>query len=1083
MRPALVGLCIAATLSGGCGRAYYREQADADAAYLTAEKKIHPHFPLYDSSIAISPASRMFDPFDPDHPPLPPDDPFAHQYMHEVDGKKGYPHWHDWGDTRVVENPYWLACLPTDEDGCVVLTADKSVELALLHSPEYQEALEDLYLSALDVSFERFLFDSQFYAGVETFFTADGPLRQGANGESSSTLEVNAYSTGGQRPFSMERQFAAGGSLVVGLANSLMWEFSGPDTQSAFTVLDFSLIQPLLRNGGRERVLERLTLAERTLLGNVRQMERFRRGFYVEVVTGRNSGSAPSRLGGVFGGAGLQGFSGVGGGFGNLGGGGGGGAGGLAGGGGAGAAQAGGYLGLLQQQQEIRNLEANLARLRVNLYELKEFRDASELKIGADPAAEAEDVVLGLAQEQLQVSQAQQAVFEAEGQLLNSVVSYQNQLDDFKTTLGLPPSLCVKIEDPMLDPFYLQDVSILPELNQVADSLTEIRDVRDASRNLRNQARQALFAAYGARARREAAPDAPLEDAPAEGEAEALPDQDPAAPIDGDQLAPPAVLQELAEPAAPTPEGVREAIEATDEQIAADLSAAIAPYVRQLDLELGGLVTFDFLALSERLEEREPEVYERLRASMADVRERVPRWREGLTEENVEREILFYLKSQAELGRLGRSVAEAVDAELTRRQLLDEYATRPDRMKSLFGEIDVALAPLSGSVRLWWDAVNGEALEATREMTSVVPELREIELDDRAALDIAQYYRRDWMNARAALVDTWRLIWFNADQLQAGLDLVLQGDVQNVGDNPINFNKSTGRIRAGFQFDAPLTRLGERNTYRQSLIEYQQARRSYYQFVDGVSQTLRTELRTIEANKINYEIRKQAVLNAIEQIDVNELLQERRRITNTLTGPTAARDAVQALADLQRALDDFLSVKVNYEVLRMSLDFDLGTMELTPDGLWIDPGPITSENNYSVPIYPDCPLPEPPDILVLPPNTQPATDLGADAEEAIPPGRRNGAETLPSAAPGAGRPVPNGAVPPRAAPPSNRPMRLPPPPASGAGVNPGPGVGASNGTMFQQLWGQEYQEPAIADPHSRYGAHTTTLHPPRNLRR
>jgi hypothetical protein len=816
-------------------------------------------------------------------------------------------------------------------------------------------------------------------------------------------------------------------------------------------------------------VLERLTLAERTLLGNVRQMERFRRGFYVEIVTGRDSGSAPSRLGGVFGGAGLQGFSGVGGGFGNLGGGGGAGGGGLAGGGGAGAASAGGYLGLLQQQQEIRNLEANLARLRVNLYELKEFRDASELKIGTDPAAEAEDVVLGLAQEQLQVSQAQQAVFEAEGQLLNSVVAYQNQLDDFKTTLGLPPSLCVKIEDPMLDPFYLQDVSILPELNQVADGLTEIRDVRDASRNLRNQARQALFAAYGARARREAAPDAPVDDA------EALPNGEPAAPappIDGDQPAPPAVLEELAEPAAPAgaPDReapVREGLETTDEQIAADLSAAIEPYVRQLDLELGGLVTFDFLALSERLQEREPEVYERLRTSMADIRERVPRWREGLTDENVEKETLFYLKSQADLGRMGRSVKEAVDAELNRRGLMDEYAARPDRMKSLFGEIDVAMAPLSGSVRLWWDAVNGEALDATRQMTSVVPDLREIELDDRTALEIAQYYRRDWMNARAALVDTWRLIWFNADQLQAGLDLVLQGDVQNVGDNPINFNKSTGRIRAGFQFDAPLTRLGERNTYRQSLIEYQQARRSYYQFVDGVSQTLRTELRTIEANKINYEIRKQAVLNAIEQIDVNELLQERRRITNTLTGPTAARDAVQALADLQRALDDFLSVKVNYEVLRMSLDFDLGTMELTPDGLWIDPGPITQENNYSVPIYPDCPLPDPPDILLLPANSQPATELGGAAEEAVDPSMRG---------PTPAGPGPMGA----------RPVRLPTPPVAmeqRLEAQPAPAGGSSASQMFEELWGQPYEEAAVPDPHAKYGAHSTALHPPRNMRR
>ncbi len=34
---------------------------------------------------------------------------------------------------------------------------------------------------------------------------------------------------------------------------------------------------------------------------------------------------------------------------------------------------------------------------------------------------------------------------------------------------------------------------------------------------------------------------------------------------------------------------------------------------------------------------------------------------------------------------------------------------------------------------------------------------------------------------------------------------------------------------------------------------------------------------------------------------------------------------------------------MNYEVIRRSLDFDLGTMQLTPEGLWIDPGPLTPE--------------------------------------------------------------------------------------------------------------------------------------------
>ena len=100
-----------------------------------------------------------------------------------------------------------------------------------------------------------------------------------------------------------------------------------------------------------------------------------------------------------------------------------------------------------------------------------------------------------------------------------------------------------------------------------------------------------------------------------------------------------------------------------------------------------------------------------------------------------------------------------------------------------------------------------------------------IDLTDDEALLIASAYRRDWQNARASLVDSWRLIYFNANALRSDLDIVFSGDIGNLGDNPFRIRDTTGRLRAGVQFDAPLTRLSERNTYRQSLIEYQQARR------------------------------------------------------------------------------------------------------------------------------------------------------------------------------------------------------------------------------------------------------------------
>ena len=63
------------------------------------------------------------------------------------------------------------------------------------------------------------------------------------------------------------------------------------------------------------------------------------------------------------------------------------------------------------------------------------------------------------------------------------------------------------------------------------------------------------------------------------------------------------------------------------------------------------------------------------------------------------------------------------------------------------------------------------------------------------------------MNARASVVDSWRLIQFNANDLESDLNLVFSGDIGNVGDNPFDLRGTNGRLRVGLQFDAPLTRL------------------------------------------------------------------------------------------------------------------------------------------------------------------------------------------------------------------------------------------------------------------------------------
>src|SRR5687767_986491 len=140
-------LAVATLLShAGCHRSYYRRQADIEAEALIREKVNHPHWDLPRQSIDVDPRSRLFDPFSPDCEPMPADDPYSHELMHVVDGKKGWRKWHQFGDTPFAENPAWKDYLPIDEQGVLPLDAVTAYQLSLLHSRDYQEQFETLYL-------------------------------------------------------------------------------------------------------------------------------------------------------------------------------------------------------------------------------------------------------------------------------------------------------------------------------------------------------------------------------------------------------------------------------------------------------------------------------------------------------------------------------------------------------------------------------------------------------------------------------------------------------------------------------------------------------------------------------------------------------------------------------------------------------------------------------------------------------------------------------------------------------------------------------------------------------------------------
>jgi hypothetical protein len=63
---------------------------------------------------------------------------------------------------------------------------------------------------------------------------------------------------------------------------------------------------------------------------------------------------------------------------------------------------------------------------------------------------------------------------------------------------------------------------------------------------------------------------------------------------------------------------------------------------------------------------------------------------------------------------------------------------------------------------------------------------------------------------------------------------------------------------------------------------------------------------------------------------------------------------------LLSAQNSFLGAWVDYDVQRMNLDFQLGTMQLDAMGNWVDPGPVKSDRTASRTELPSGSLPGPP---------------------------------------------------------------------------------------------------------------------------
>jgi len=444
--PALLWVWVA-----GCAksRQQYQQSADREVYSAIAQRNGDARWHTASYGIRMNPESRYFDPYNQNCPPSPEDDPTSHRYMHCVDGMKGWEHWGEYGTRSSLDNPGWESTLgefgTLNDQGDYVLDLDSAVELAYLHSPLNQTQLETLYLSALDVTRERFKLDTQFFGGLGIFYRHNGNVVpaaiqfDGISGDYIITepfqgIEGNRLTIGtGNSPVEMRRKYATAGELLVGFANSFVVEFTGEDVGLANSIANFTFIQPLLRGAGRDIALEQLTFSERNLLANLRAYSQYRQGFYTLVAVGDLGVSGPVRNSRN---TNLTIFSGLGG--------------------------VDGFVGLLQRQQQIRNAEDNLELQTRSLRRLEAFLNAGLIDL-------------------VQVEQFRQNIESERAALLLSKNNYLRTFDNYKTnTLGLPPDTPLGLDDTLIRKFKLVADEAVAVQDQIADQQVLMGELDDA---------------------------------------------------------------------------------------------------------------------------------------------------------------------------------------------------------------------------------------------------------------------------------------------------------------------------------------------------------------------------------------------------------------------------------------------------------------------------------------------------------------------------------------------------------------------------------------------------------------------------
>ena len=892
LRRRVVGLTIWSMLFApltGCSRTFWRDQAERDSYDALNERQTDERWTVPRLSIEPDERSRFYNPYHPDHTPLPPDDPAAEEYMRQVNGTKGYKSWHKLGRAMSLENPQWLQPygIELNSEGDPVafhnqlvlnrLTLPDALELSYIHSRDYQTQIENTYLSALALTFQRFRFDVRYLGiggGRPTTGATASVTPNNSQGLGGGDSAVNI----GTSRFGVRQLLPSGAQWAVELANNSLVVFgSGGATAST---LSYSLTQPLLAGAGRKITLENLTQQEREVLYSVRDLARFRKTFFGQTTIS--------------------------------------------------------YLNLLEQRQNVLNQLGNIDRLNEQI-EIRQAQDnrpesiltealtipaaeinipeqiADRLRVESDegmtrvlrwvpraaddpkPTAEEIQLLLGASNNPQYQAAARQIVsrlrtkpinlstIELRTRLnssFNTLQNAENRISDlqdaFKLQLGLPPDVKLTVDDSLLKQFEL----IGPDLVKTEQELKRIQQEEFSNINDQNVDYARLQGYVQAISKL------------ADQLADAGPKQTKARMQK---------VQDLLNGTNGTGRSFKD--EAERERVLADFER-------------------DNLFFDVNRDE-----FETFRQTLTDTMELVkyPTVEEAMQARGA-------INGSFELGNLPKYWDEALrksaDADESKDISQQEYLSNIFKVAGDIRENLVRLAQEFQVIDIGSSVETLDIIPFTLAGGKEAPTIEE-------AIAIGLDNRLDLMNARATVTDARRAVEIAANALESVLDVQVSGGVSTPtigGGNkdPFRFQNDNSNHQVGIGFTAPVDQISERNAYNQSIILYERERRAYMAFEDQIKNQIRQNWRSLNVLKSRLEIDRQTIRNAALQY------QQAASEASRAGGGGGSFSILNALQTILSAQNSLIGNWFSYERARIRIFQDMGIMNIDQRGLWED---------------------------------------------------------------------------------------------------------------------------------------------------